>query len=224
MMDTDDTSRAVLAALRHAVDDAAPGGRPDAVLPQIMTTARSRRRRRRLAGSAAGAGLAASAALALVLAAPGAGPATSVNLAAWSVHADSDGIVTVKMRSFTNTAQLQRVLAEDKIPALVLSSIRPCSAAIAESQNQLVNDQPDAVPTASQPIAVPAAHGTDWTMAVDPALLPSGWELVISSGVYAPGHPSQDSPIQATPGYPGPGQSGLVEIGVVKKAAYPDCH
>jgi hypothetical protein len=223
-MDTDDTTRAVLSALRQAVDDAAPDDRPDAVLPQIMTSARSRRRRRRLAGGAAGAGLAASAALALVLTAPGAGPATSVNLAAWSVHADSDGIVTVKMRSFTDTAQLQQVLAEDKIPALVLSSIRPCSAETAESQNQLVNARPDAVPTASQPIALPAAHGTDWTMVVDPALLPSGWELVISSGVFLPGHPSQDSPELPTQGYPGPGHSGFVEIGVVRQAAYPDCH
>jgi hypothetical protein len=223
-MDTDDTTRAVLAALRHAVDDAAPDDRPDAVLPQIMTSARSRRRRHRLLGGAAGAGLAASAALALVLAAPGAGPATSVNLAAWSVHAASDGVVTVDMRSFTDTAQLQKVLAEDKIPALVLNSIRLCSAVTAASQNQLINAQPGAVPTASQPIALPGGHGTDWTMVVDPALLPSGWELVINSGVYAPGHPTQDSPELPSQGYRRPGQSGFVQVGVVRQAAYPDCH
>jgi hypothetical protein len=219
-MDTDDTTRAVLAAVRHAVDDAAPDGRPDAVLPQIMTSARSRRRRR-LAGGAAGAGLAASAALALVLTAPGAGPATSVNLAAWSVHAASDGVVTVDMRSFTNTAQLQKVLAQDKVPALVVSSLGLCSAETAESQNQLINTRPDAVPTASQPIALTAGHGTDWKMVVDPALLPAGWELVISSGVYPPG---PDFPKQAIQGYPGPGTSGFVETGVVKQASYPDCH
>jgi hypothetical protein len=220
-MDTDDTT-AMLTALRHAVDGAAPDDRPDAVLPHIMTNARSRRRRRRLAaGGAAGAGLAASAALALVLAAPGAAPVTSVNLAAWSVRASSDGIVTVDMHRFTDTAQLQQALAADKVPALVISGISPCSAETAESQNQLINDRPRAAPTASQPIALPAAHGTDWTMVVDPALLPSGWELVISSGVYPPG---QQLPTSASQGYPGPGQSGFVEIGVVRQAPYPDCH
>jgi hypothetical protein len=221
MMDTYDT-RTVLAAVRRAVDDAAPDARPDPGLCHIMTSARSRRRRRRLAaGGTAGAGLAAGAALALTLASsPGPGPATSVRTAAWTVRADSNGTVTLDMSRFADSAQLQRVLNEDKIPALVIRSLRLCSAESGLERNQLINNRPDAVPTAARPIALPAAHGRDWTMVVDPALLPSGWELVITSGVFARG-PQVAGP--ATPGYPGPGQDGVVMFRVVKQAPYPDC-
>ena len=162
---------------------------------------------------------------------PGAGPAgrgasraaggASVSLAAWSVQADSDGTVTVDMQSFTNLGQLQRVLAADGVPVLIIPTQQQCSADLAPNHNEMLNARQGSVPTPSQPVALPGGRGTDWKMEVNPAWLPRGYELVISSGIQGPLGPNANT--SYVNGYPGQGTGGYVSIGIIKTGNYPDC-
>lgn len=239
MTDNDHTAEGdVLDAVRRAVAGVAPADHAAASLPKVVAAAQSRRRRRRLAGgSLACAGLALGAVLAGTVAQPGtrgavaqpgAGPAgrganpaagsTSVSLAAWSVHADSDGTVTVDVRSFTHLGQLQRILAADGVPAMIIRTQRTCSADTAPNHNEMLNARLDSVPTPSQPVALQAGHQPDWwKMEVDPAWLPRGYELSIGSGIDLPGRSSSVN------GVPSPGEGGYISVGIIKTGNYPDC-
>ena len=200
-MNTDSTTTAVLTAVRHAVDQAAPAGGADAGLPQVLTAARARRRRRRVTacGGAAGAGLAASAVLTLALAAPGTGPrvnpagtaaqagpagtanpggtsGTNVSLAAWSVRADGGGSVTVTVRELADAAQLKQALAANGVPALLHFGGGACSA--------------DRAPRRG-PIGLARLRAADgrhltFTMTFKASLWPAGSELYIANGPLGP--------------------------------------
>jgi hypothetical protein len=199
-MNTDSTTTAVLTAVRHAVDGAAPAGNADAGLPGVLTAGRARRRRRRViaCGGAASAGLAASAALALMLAAPGTGPGvnpggvaaqagpagtadpggtsgTNVSLAAWSVRADGGGSVTVTLRELTDAAQLKQALAANGVPALLHFGGGTCAA--------------DGAPR-REPVGIARVQAADgrltFTMTFKASLWPAGSELYIANGPQGP--------------------------------------
>jgi hypothetical protein len=196
-MTTDDTTTAVLTAVRHAVDEATPAGSTDAGLPRVLTAARARRRRRRMTagGGAAAAGLAAGAALVLTLGAPGTGlranpgggaaqagttgtanPAgTSVSLAAWSVQASGGGSVTVTLRELADAAQLKQALAANGVPALLHFGGGPCSADRAPRRGPIGLAQ---IRASGGQIAV--------TMTFKAALWPAGSELYIANSALGP--------------------------------------
>ena len=93
-------------------------GRP---ADQVMARGRVLRQRRRLMTGLSGMA-AVGAVLALVLALPfgGAGPRpVHVNLTAWSVNTNPGGTVTFKLKRLSDPAQLQHVLAEAGVPAIV---------------------------------------------------------------------------------------------------------
>jgi hypothetical protein len=202
-MNTDSTTTAVLAAVRHAVDEITPAEGADTGLPQVLTAARARRRRRRVTacGGAAGAGIAVSAALALTLGAPGAGPrvgpgrtaaqagtagtanparasgtaGTNVSLAAWSVRADGGGRVTVTLRELAHAGRLKRALAANGVPALLHFGGGPCSADRAPQRG---------------PIGIARVHEAGGhltiTMTFMASLWPAGSELYITNGPLGP--------------------------------------
>jgi hypothetical protein len=196
-MKTDDTTTAVLTAVRRAVDEAAPAGSADARLPQVLTAARARRRRRRMTagGGAAAAGLAAGAAFTLTLGAPGTGlranpggtaaqagttvtanPAgTNVSLAAWSVRADGGGSVTVTLRELADAAQLKQALAANGVPALLHFGGGPCSA----------DRAPRRGPIGLAQLHVAGGH-LAITMTFKASLWPAGSELYIANSSLGP--------------------------------------
>ena len=202
-MNTDSTTTAVLAAVRHAVDEITPAEGADTGLPQVLTAARARRRRRRVTvcGGAAGAGLAVSAALALALGAPGAGPrvnpggtaaqagtagtanparssgtaGTSVSLAAWSVRADGGGRVTVTLRELAHAGRLKRALAANGVPALLHFGGGPCSA----------DHAPQRGPIGIARFREAGGH-LAITMTFMVSLWPAGSELYIANGPLGP--------------------------------------
>jgi hypothetical protein len=239
MTDNERTTEDVLDAVRRAVAGVAPADHAAASLPKVVAAGQSRRRRRRLAGGClACAGLALGAVLAGTVAQPGAGRAValpgagpagrgasraaggaSVSLAAWSVHVDSDGTVTIDMNSFTDLGQLQRVLAADGVPAMMIPTQQPCSADTAPNHNEMLNDRNGSVPTPSQPVALPGGRGLG-TIEVDPAWLPRGYELSFRSGIDSHGPDGNTGEVN---GYPGPGQGGYLETGIIKTGNYPDC-
>jgi hypothetical protein len=196
-MTTDDTTTAVLTAVRHAVDEATPAGSTDAGLPRVLTAARARLRRRRMTagGGAAGAALAAGAVLALTLGAPGTGlranpggtaaeagttgtanPAgTSVSLAAWSVQANGGGSVTVTLRELADAAQLKQALAANGVPALLHFGGGPCSA----------DRAPRREPIGLAQVRAAGGHLTV-TMTFKASLWPAGSELYIANSALGP--------------------------------------
>jgi len=116
---------------------------------------------------------------------------TSISLAAWSVRENSKWPCHPRHDHFGDLDQLQRVLGENGVPAIVVRSLRQCSADWAPDHNEMLNFSPDAVPTASKPVAFPRRSRFDWKMEVNPAELPKGYELFIGPGTgpLAPRHP-----------------------------------
>jgi hypothetical protein len=196
-MKTDDTTTAVLTAVRRAVDEATPAGSADAGLPQVLTAARARRRRRRVTagGGAAGAGLAAGAALVLALGVPGTGPrvnpggtaaqagttgtanpaGTNVSLAAWSVRADGGGSVTVTLRELADATRLKQALAANGVPALLHFGGGPCGA----------DRAPRREPVGLERLRVTGGH-IAITVTFKASLWPAGSELYIANSPLGP--------------------------------------
>jgi hypothetical protein len=167
-MKTDDTTTAVLTAVRRAVDEAAPAGSADARLPQVLTAARARRRRRRMT---AGGGAAAAAGTTVT-----ANPAgTNVSLAAWSVRADGGGSVTVTLRELADAAQLKQALAANGVPALLHFGGGPCSA----------DRAPRRGPIGLAQLHVAGGH-LAITMTFKASLWPAGSELYIANSSLGP--------------------------------------
>jgi hypothetical protein len=138
----DDSMREVLDAVRAAV----PEDRMRTPVQHIASAARSRRRRRGLAGLA-GTGLAVAAGVALALPAMGAGHSTpaagaghrapaarasTAELTGWTVRTEANGTVVVTVAQLGNKAELQRVLAEHGIPAVVYAGPKECDVADSE--------------------------------------------------------------------------------------------
>lgn len=227
MTDSECTNEDVLDAVWLAVTEVTPADHASASLPEVVAAGQARRRRRgryRLAaGGVACAGLALGAVQVGIVAQPGAGTkvsvaapgvgkastGTSVSLEAWSVRANSDGTVTLDMRSFTELGQLRRVLAAHGLPVLLIRTRGQCSAEMAPDHNEMLNAHPGSVPTPSQPVALPGGHGLDWKIEVDPTEMPKGYELFLASGLTDP--PRLSRPTQ------------ISEVGIVKIGNYPDC-
>ena len=124
MRDTDDLAavRASLTAARDSLGHV----RMERTAPSIRATATRRRLRSRLAATGAGAVvLAAGFGLALTTGHPASraaqAPAVHAGLAAWSVHANAGGTVTLTVNEmFQQPQKLRQALASAGVPAVVL--------------------------------------------------------------------------------------------------------
>src|SRR5262252_2293783 len=115
---TDDATLTALASRLAEVRDSVSGVRMTRPASEIFAGAKKRRSRRVLA--AAGAACAAiGIAVALTLPPGSQARPVHVHLAAWSVDTNPDGTVTFKLRSTSQPARLQRVVARAGVPAMV---------------------------------------------------------------------------------------------------------
>ncbi|MEV0593051.1 hypothetical protein [Nonomuraea cavernae] len=184
MKDIDEIDSITRALAR--VDPGQPGGRPsDAGARTLLASitaeepgpfvARPRRRRpRRLALGLAGAGLLAAG---IVV-----GPSLLENgvSPSYAVTKNSDGVVYVRVRDFSDVKGLTRQLAELKVPAMVdyVSPGKQCQ----EPRGTYVEDIPPGL--YSVPENIPGDPGRGWQMRIDTKLFKPGQTFVwtISEG------------------------------------------
>ncbi len=105
-----------LVEAQHALGDMPAGVPASEIFARV-----SKRRRRRAIAAVAAACVVIGLALALALPSGTQPKSVHVHLAAWSVDTNPDGTVTFRLRSVSHPAQLQRVLAEAGVPAMVRS-------------------------------------------------------------------------------------------------------
>lgn len=166
----------MLAAMRRSlttVKDSLTNVHLDRPAEAIIGQARSRRLRRVLPGIAVG-GLALGIGLALALpGSPSAARPVHVNLEAWSVNTTSAGLINVTIRELKDPAQLRQTLADAGVPVR-LTFGQVCTPA---SGN---------LPELSQVLHKMPGRG-DVVLAINPAAMSAGTELVIGIGKFQPG-------------------------------------
>lgn len=116
-----------------------------------------------------------------------------VHLTAWNVAKQADGNVTLTIRQLTDTADLQRTLRADGVPAsvLILGQANPCHVyGTAGLQNVLIGG----------PITATAKASDTDVMIIHPLGLPNGDGLQFI----------------ASPGFGQPGRSGALSIRLVQ--------
>ena len=185
-----------LAEAQHSLGDM-PAGVPAS---EIFARVGKRRRRRAIAALAAACAVVG---LALAVALPSGTQSRSVHvhLAAWSVDTNPDGSVTFRLRSVSHPAQLQRVLAEAGVPAMVRSG----EICLAQGRHVLLPTQGivtflNGRLTSLGSVFLLGGHGSgpnkllNWAWTITPAKIPSNAHFVISS---VPGNHVPASQIRA---------------------------
>jgi hypothetical protein len=172
-----------LAEAQHSLGDL-PAGVPAS---EIFARVGKRRRRRAVTALAAACAII-GLVLAVVLPSGTQRTPVHVHLAAWSVDTNPDGTVTFKLRSVSHPAQLQRVLAEAGVSALVRSGkiclaqgrhvLLPTEGIVSE-----LNGQPNRL----ESIFLLGGNGRgpnkllNWAWTIIPSKIPSNAHFVISS-------------------------------------------
>jgi hypothetical protein len=124
-----------------------------------------------------------------------------VHLAAWSVDTNPNGTVTFKLRSISDPARLEHVLAEAGVPAMVRSG----EICLAQGRHVLLPTQGIVTDLNGRPTRMSSVfllNGTgggpnkllNWSWTINPPKLPSNAHFVISG---IPGHHIPASQIQA---------------------------
>jgi hypothetical protein len=157
------TLRSSLAGVKESLTDVHLDRSADA----IRARARGRRVRRGLAGAGTG-GLALGVGLALAVGGgSGAGaPSVHVNLDAWSVNTQPNGLVYVDVRELVNPVLLRQTLARAGVPAIVTFG-EFCTGAPGGDAGNL------------QQVLGKTALGGEPKLTINPAAIPAGSELSI---------------------------------------------
>jgi hypothetical protein len=163
----DDDMLATLRSSLTGVTESLADVRLDRPADAIRARARGRRLRRGLAGAGAG-GIALGVGLALASGGAAAGPgarSVHVNLDAWSVNTQPNGLVYVDVRELTDAALLRQTLATAGVPAIVTFG-EFCTDS-GRGQDNL------------QPVLGKALAGGEPKLTINPAGIPAGHELSI---------------------------------------------
>jgi hypothetical protein len=163
----DDETLAALRSSLTGVTESLTDVRLDRPAGAILARARRRRLRRGLAGAGAG-GLALGVGLALAVGgSPGAtARSVHVNLDAWSVDTQSNGLVYLDVRELVDPARLRQTLASAGVPATVTFG-EFCTGAPGGNDGNL------------QQVLGKAAVGGEPKLTINPAGIPAGSELSI---------------------------------------------